>query len=71
MPPIDMTMPARPSRRWSAGTDIETFDFNNLISPVGYTWVNIDATTLADIQADIDATVHRADRGTRRGSRHR
>ena len=38
-----------------SGTSIETFDFDNLITPAGYTWENIDAATLADIQADFDA----------------
>ncbi len=54
VPPIEMTMPPQTEPPVS-GTSIETFDFNNLITPPGYSWENIDPATLADIQADFDA----------------
>jgi hypothetical protein len=49
VPPVEMTMPAD-TQPPVAGTSIDTFDFDNLITPAGYTWQNIDATALAGVQ---------------------
>jgi hypothetical protein len=49
VPPVEMTMPAD-TQPPVAGTSIDTFDFDNLITPAGYTWQNIDPTALAGVQ---------------------
>jgi len=53
MPPIEMTMPPVTEPPVS-GTSIETFDFDQLIVPAGYSWVNIEPAQLADIQSNFD-----------------
>jgi len=54
VPPIEMTMPPETAPPVS-GTSIETFDFNELVTPPGYTWENIDSDSLASIQEQFDA----------------
>jgi hypothetical protein len=49
VPPVEMTMPAETSPPVS-GTEIGTFDFDNLTTPAGYAWENVDAESLAGIQ---------------------
>lgn len=53
VPPIEMTMPPATEPPVS-GTNIETFDFDQLITPSGYQWTNIDPDQLATIQSNLD-----------------
>jgi len=56
VPPVEMTMPTQTEPPVVSGSDIGTFDFNNLVTPAGYAWENVDSASLAGIQQSFAET---------------